>query len=355
MVNGSGSSASGSGSDLTLNLALTFQTSFAGTKNVYMLAQDNGGLGTGWQVRGTWTVPGAGNQAPSAVSVTPSSGTGSSQTFSFLFTDANGYADLPWTQLLVNATLSGVSGCYIHFDRAANAVYLFGDAGPGWLGPLTLGAAGNLQNSQCLVSGAGSSVVGSGNKLTVSLALSFQVAFAGVKNIYLLAQDTAGLATGWQMRGTWTVPGAGNQAPSAVSVTPSSGSGSSQTFSFLFSDANGFADLPWAQLLVNATLSGVGACYLHYDRAVNAVYLYTDGGPAWLGPLALGAAGSLQNSQCVVNGMGSSASGSGNNLTVNLALSFKAEFTGAKNVYMLVQDTGGLTSGWQIRGAWTVP
>jgi hypothetical protein len=45
---------------------------------------------------------------------------------------------------------------------------------------------------------------------------------------------------------------------------------------------------------------------------------------------------------------------SGNNLTLNLALSFNAGFAGAKNIYMEVQNAT-LDSGWAQRGAWTVP
>ena len=120
----------------------------------------------------------------------------------------------------------------------------------------------------------------------------------------------------------------GNQPPAAVSVTPSSGSGSTQTFSFLYSDPNGFGDLPWAQMIFNATLSGASACYTHYDRASNAVLLLNDGATAWLGPVTLGTASSVQNSQCTVNAQTSSGSGVGNNLTVTLALTFKPAFVG---------------------------
>src|SRR5258708_10559292 len=40
----------------------------------------------------------------------------------------------------------------------------------------------------------------------------------------------------------------------------------------------------------------------------------------------------LQNSQCSLNGAGSSVSGTDNNLTVNVALTFKGPFGGAKNI-----------------------
>jgi hypothetical protein len=108
-------------------------------------------------------------------------------------------------------------------------------------------------------------------------------------------------------------------------------------------------------MLVNATLNGTAACYAHYDLPSNSVLLLNDAGTAWLGPVTLGTATTLQNNQCTVNAQSSSASGVGTNVTVNLALTFKAAFSGTKNLYMQTYDTGGLASGWQQRGTWTAP
>jgi len=44
--------------------------------------------------------------------------------------------------------LNGVNGCYLVFYRASNAFYLASDSASSWLGPLTLGASGSLQNFQ---------------------------------------------------------------------------------------------------------------------------------------------------------------------------------------------------------------
>jgi uncharacterized repeat protein (TIGR01451 family) len=353
-LSGAGSSVSGSGNNLTINLALTFKAAFGGTKNIYMNAQDSGGLWSNWQLRGTWTVPIAGNAPPIAVSATPSSGSGSSQTFSLVFSDPNGYTDLATTYMLVNATLNWPGACSTYYDRSANALWLLSDSAMFWMGPLAPGAATTLQNSQCSLSGGGSSVSGSGSNLTINLALTFKAAFGGVKNVYMNAQDSGGLWSNWQQRGAWTVPGAGNAPPATVSVTPSSGSGSSQTFSFVFSDPNGYTDLSTAYMLVNSTLNWPGACSAYYDRSANALWLLNDAANLWIGPVTPGAATTMQNSQCSLSGAGSSVSGSGNNLTVNLALTFKGAFGGTKNVYMNAQDSGGLWSNWQQRGTWTV-
>ncbi len=345
------------GTDMTVNLDLSFKTAFSGPKSVYMYAQDLAGLSSGWQNRGTWTGSVGSPVAPTTVSVTPSSGSGSRQTFSFLYSDGNGFTDLPWTQMLVNNVLSIFNGCYVHYDRAFNAVFLRDDGSTTWLGPVTLGAATTLENSQCVLNAATSSASGATTNLTVNLDLSFKPAFAGTKGVFMQTQDTGGLATGWQSEGAWTVPGAGggNLPPSAVSVTPASGSGARQTFAFLFSDPNGFTDLPWTQIIVNGALSIFNGCYVHHDRAFNVVYLRNDDSTAWLGPVSLGTAVTLENSQCTVYAATSSASGSTTNLTVNLDLGFKPAFTGAKGVFMQTQDVAGAATSWQTRGAWTAP
>ena len=147
----------------------------------------------------------------------------------------------------------------------------------------------------------------------------------------------------------------GNQPPSAASVTPSSGSGPSQVFSYLFSDPDGSADIAAAQMLIQATLSPANSCYMHFEPATSRLWLTNDSGVGSTGPITLGGSGTLQNSQCIVDAVGSSSSASGNNLTVNVALTFKPAFSGAKANFMAVSDTLNQTPGWQARGNWTVP
>src|ERR1044071_9084069 len=125
-----------------------------------------------------------------------------------------------------------------------------------------------------------------------------------------------GSDSGMQLRGAWTVPGT---LPSAVSVTPSSGSGSSQTFGFLFSDTRGYAAISSASIVFS---SSGNACMLYYVRATNSLYMANDAGTMWIStPVKPGQNGTEQNSQCSVSGSGSSVSASGNNLTLNLAIS----------------------------------
>jgi hypothetical protein len=153
---------------------------------------------------------------------------------------------------------------------------------------------------------------------------------------------------------TLNVTGGGAPSPpTAVSVSPNAGSGSAQTFAFVFSDPNGAANIVSTQMDVNATLTAAGACYLYYGRASNSIQLANDGG-SFGAALTIGSAGTQQNSQCIVDAGASSVNLSGNTLTVNLALSFKPAFAGAKNVYMEAQNAT-LDSGWAQRGTWMVP
>jgi hypothetical protein len=145
-----------------------------------------------------------GPQAPS-VSVLPSSGSGSSATLQFRFSDPYGFQSLSVALAVVNPVLSAANSCYIFVDTRSRWIYLANDAATNWLGPVAPGTAATLQNSQCAISVGAASSLGAGDTLGFSLPLSFP-AGAGMKNVYMYAEDASGLNTGWQQRGAWTVP-----------------------------------------------------------------------------------------------------------------------------------------------------
>ena len=154
---------------------------------------------------GAWTA--SGGNPPAAGSVTPSSGTGSSQTFSFVFTDADGAGDLSGIYILINSALSIPNSCTMAYYPASNALYLINNANTGVAGAVQPGVAGTVANSQCAVNGGGSSVSRSGNALTLGIQLTFQPAFAGARLVYADAIDSGGLSSGWVQLGAWTTPG----------------------------------------------------------------------------------------------------------------------------------------------------
>ena len=106
-------------------------------------------------------------------------------------------------------------------------------------------------------------------------------------------------------------------------------------------------------VIFNTSLAVPGACYLFYYQPTNTIYLSNDTGSTWLSSIVLGRTGSIGNSQCSLNAAASSAVGSGNAITLNLALSFLPAFKGTRNIYMEVYGSGD--SGWLQKGSWTIP
>ena len=105
--------------------------------------------------------------------------------------------------VLANRFLDGIGACYVAFAPASATsgyLYLVDDAGDGGYAngsPIGLPSSGTLQNSQCTISGAGSSVVSNGNTLTLTLAVTFTSGFAGNQVFYLAARSST-QNSGWQ-------------------------------------------------------------------------------------------------------------------------------------------------------------
>src|SRR5262249_54972953 len=113
------------------------------------------------------------SRAPRPSSVSPASGNATSQSIVFTFSDPDGYQDLDVVNILINNFLDGRQACYLAYSRPSNVLYLVNDAGAGLSNGLTLGGSGSISNTQCTISGAGSSVSGNGNTLTIMLNVSF--------------------------------------------------------------------------------------------------------------------------------------------------------------------------------------
>jgi hypothetical protein len=315
---------------------------------------DNSGAGAAWAFLGTTPVA----TAPAPVGATPASGSGTTGTFTFTFSDTGGWRSLTVVDVLVRDVLDGRQACYAAFvPSGANegSVYLVDDAGDagGPYAGMVLPGSGSVANSQCGITGAGSSLSGSGNILTLTLAMTFTPGFAGNKVMYLAAQDGSG-SSGWHPLGVWNVPGAAVSGPSVSGMSPGRSTTSPQTYTFTFSDTMGWQDLAVANVLINNAIDGRNACYVAFVPAGaggGAVYLVDNAGDAG-GPYAgmvLPGTGSVSNSQCAIAGATSSASASGNTLALTLAITFSHGFTGNR-VFYLAARSGTQNSGWQAVG-----
>jgi subtilisin-like proprotein convertase family protein len=307
-----------------------------------------------WQ---NWTlrIYGSSPAVVNAVSVNPNAGTGSTQTFTAQYTDSLGATDLSFVYLRFATTPAGATNtCMVRYDRAAGRLALRDNAGA-WPAGVVPGTAVVQENSQCSINMGNSSVGLNGNTLTLNAAMTFKPAYGGARNIYLYAQSYHGVITDWQLRGTWTVPSGPVVTVDAVSVTPNAGTGATQAFTLQYTDTAGATDLSSARVRFGATNVGPGTCTAWYDAAAATIRLLDDAG-AWGAPVALGA-GTLANSQCTLNLASSTATPSGNDLTLVLNITFAGGFGGLKNIYMLAASAGTPTAntGWVTRGSWTVP
>ncbi len=311
------------------------------------------------------TVIAAGVASP--VSVSPASGTSATQAFTFTFEDPNGYADLALVDVLMNNFLDGQQACYVAFAPAgasSGTLYLVDDAGVAggpFAGSFVLGTAGaSASNSQCTITSNGSSVSGSGNTLTLTLAVTFTKSFAGNKVIYVSQSQSSG-NSGWQALATWNAPGSAPVGPGVGGVAPGRSTTMGQTYTFTFTDSNGHRDLAVVNVLNNNFLDGIAACYVAFaPTSATSGYLYLvddagDGGYAAGSPIALPSSSTLQNSQCTINGAGSSVSATGNTLTLNLAITFSSSFAGNRVFYLAARNNSTGNSGWQAVGSVTVP
>src|SRR2546421_9984740 len=125
--------------------------------------------------------------------------------------------------VLINNYLDGRHACYFAYVSQSNTLYLIDDAGNSggpFAGGMVLNGAGSLTNGQCTIAGAGSSAVGNGALLTLTLNITFKAAFTGNKIMYLDARDTGSGNSGWQTLGTWSVPGAATNGPAVGGGSP---------------------------------------------------------------------------------------------------------------------------------------
>lgn len=288
---------------------------------------------------------------PSSVSVSPASGTSSAQTYTGVFSDPLSYTNIQFAEINITTAAASTAACDVRYDAQSKAFLLRMDNGTSWSTPVTPGMSGTASNGQCTVHGLASNAVGAGKNLSVTVAVSFTLGFAGNKSIYLFAQNASG-SSGWQLSGSWTV----NTAPSIVGVAPNGGSGPGQTFTFIYNDPTGAWDShSWVGGSFNPASSSptdkhacsfwsygpFGGLGMWDDTETNAIFM------------TFGQAQVVQNSQCTIRGTGSSGTSSGNIVTLVLNVSFGAPSNTNLYIYASEADTHS-GNYYQMSGIWTV-
>jgi hypothetical protein len=191
---------------MTVTMTMSLLGSYgAGQQKLYTWTVDNAGTGTNWVLASTWNGSSA-PVAPTLPVVSPTSSAAATQTFSLTGRDANGFSDINrfYFQVHTDATVPA-NTCHGFYDRASNSVFLYNDALTA-LTSFTVGTSGFVQNSQCRINGAATTVTGSGTDVVLNLNITRQGTYTtGAKSLLVWVIDNGGLGTGWLTAANWSL------------------------------------------------------------------------------------------------------------------------------------------------------
>jgi hypothetical protein len=105
--------------------------------------------------------------------------------------------------ILINTSVKGAGSCSVNYYPAGNELALENDTATG-TSALQPGSSATISNSQCTLSGVGSSVTKSGKQLAVVYALTFSSSFTSLQKVFLRSEDVNGSNSGWVPESTWT-------------------------------------------------------------------------------------------------------------------------------------------------------
>jgi hypothetical protein len=315
----------------------------------------------------------AGASAPYTIDVSPASGSGEAATFTARYGTARpSGASIERAYILINSAISAASSCFIEYTPATNTFRLIQDNGVNWHNAITPGTAATTSNGQCTLNAAGASATSSiptsaVSQLDVVLPLTFSSSFTGAKNVYLLAvNETLGLNSGWEQRGTWTV----SVAPPPVgqvgvgTLTPPNGAASAGTFTGTFTHTGGATQHYLGYILFLPTpnvvnYTATGSCLVEYNRISHGMRLIDNAGTGWLGGISgitLGTPGAtLTNNQCSVNVQTATASVTGNTMTVTVQVNFNTSMGLVLGTFLQALDVNGTWTGMTQMGNWVIP
>jgi len=295
--------------------------------------------------------PTVGTISPSSGSIAPNTVV----TFTTTYSDNDGWANLKEACLLIGTSSSALANSiYLYYDQNSNKLYLRNDANTSWLGGYAPKSSNSIENSYVKLNCAPTTVSGSSKTMTVKWNISFKPAYSGkAYNTYLYIKDDNAGSAGWTKKGTYTV----NSIPAIGTITPASGTSSPDqvtSFTATYSDPDTWQNIQYVYFLVNTSTSGSNCLWAYYDQNTDKLYLRNDANSSWLGGYAPGTANIIENTYAKLDCAATTASGSGNILTVNWKISFKSSFLGAKNMYLYVQDDLNAYQNFTQAGTWNI-
>lgn len=122
-------------------------------------------------------------------------------TFTAKYQDINGCDDIAYCYADINTTFNELKSICLIYDQVNDKLYMKNDAGSEWLGGITSGTTGNIQNSQCTVYFDSNTVEKDlvTNILTIKWKIVFKSPMAGkICNSWLRVTDKGDPTNEWQ-------------------------------------------------------------------------------------------------------------------------------------------------------------
>ncbi len=164
---------------------------------------------------------------PNVLSVSPDAGAALTQTFSLTAGDIHGANSIDRVWINFSAAVDQfVGACYVEILSSTeyigtiveNAVNLAADNG-GWTFGSSMGTPGaSIENAQCKIDLAASSLTRTGNYVLVNLAVRFKPGFRGFRGIYMAARNNTPAVTPWVAAGNWDLSANVDALPPTIYV-----------------------------------------------------------------------------------------------------------------------------------------
>ncbi len=190
------------GDDVRVEWSLKLKPSMA-NKNLlsWMYVADVAGLHDGWKKVGTHFTP----VPPVCVSVSPSTGkvqTGTPLVFTTRYSDDNGSGDIFQCYFQMGQTGSLANAVCVMYDKAQNKVFLRNDGNTVWSRGYTPGDSIVLENSQCKVYVANTTVSSDSDDLQIEWSIELKpILVPKLLGQRMFCRDKEYLNSGWKLKG----------------------------------------------------------------------------------------------------------------------------------------------------------
>jgi len=354
----------GTGNNLTVNWSVSFDENIA-RSNPYttsLLVKDMAGLKDGWEKFGTWKVNDP-NNGPENISINPVNGQVYQGEIGYLecvYQDLDGADDISRAKVLISESFDDITNAlYLKYENQENKLYLYDPEDGEWEGGYAPGSDNVLGFLGIKFYCEYTTVERNGTDLIITWASSSDDMYPE-KKVFLHVSDIQNATDGWDEFGTWEIiplaPETGTVVPDESGALPDT----KVSFVTTYSDPEGFADIKEAQFKISRSEDEEGFC-LKYDQPENKLYAWYDFGMGpgmanWSGGYAPGSDHEIIVPEGTFYCDASSASGSGEVLTITWSVSFPEEAASNTpyHLFLYVKDKAGWDDGWNKVGTWEV-